>query len=250
MVSDGHLVEVERYVEHDAYMDTWHRLELGLPYLGRAHSLLRSLPVGAAGRSAPIANHIEPEEALPGTLRGVARMRAWNPTDEELALASSFEELARLVAAAERDTIPGLPRQLVHGDFWDNNVLFADELVVLVTDLDFMAERLRIDDLALTLFFANSSLGRDRLSDDVIKQMCILVDAYDSGLSNQLSAAERWALPAAIARQSLWSIGWWVPSLPEQRARENAVGRAVDVEWALGLMRNLQKWQEAFTSGQ
>ncbi|HEX6509372.1 MAG TPA: phosphotransferase, partial [Chloroflexota bacterium] len=161
-----HLVEVERYVEHDAHMDTWHRLELGLRYLGRTHSVLRSLRVGAAGRRAPVANHIEPDEALPGTLRGVKRMRAWNPTDDERALAASFEELARLVAEAERDSVSLLPRQLVHGDFWDNNVLFRGDVVVLVTDLDFMADRLRIDDLALTLFFANSSIGGDRLSGD------------------------------------------------------------------------------------
>ncbi len=244
----GHLLEVEQYVENDGTMDTWYRLELGLPYLGRTHSLLRSLQVGAAGRRAPIANHIEPDRALPGTLRGVRRMRAWNPTDDERVLAASFEELARLVAGAEHDSVSGLPRQLVHGDFWDNNVLFGGDAVVLVTDLDFMAERLRIDDLALTLFFANSSIGGDRLSDDRIQQMRVLVDAYDRGLSNHLSTAERRALPAAIARQTLWSIGWWVPLLPEQRARRNAAWRAVDVEWTLGLMRNIGNWQEAFTS--
>lgn len=115
----GHLMEVERFVEHDAEMDIWTRLELGLPHLGRTHSLLQSFPVGAAGRRAPIANHIEPDEALSGTLRGVARMRAWDPTDEELALAASFEELAHLVAEAERDSVSKLPRQLVmHSGRW------------------------------------------------------------------------------------------------------------------------------------
>lgn len=245
---DGHLVEVERYVEHDATMNTWQRLEWGLPYLGRTHTFLRSLSVGAAGRRAPIANHIEPDAALAGTVRGVRRMRAWHPTVEELALAAMFEELAHLVDAAERDTVVGLPRQLTHGDFWDNNVLLRDNAVVLVADLDFMSERLRIDDLALTLFFANSTIGGDHLSDDRMRQMRALVDAYDSGLSDHLSPAERRALPAAIARQTLWSIGRWVPALPEPSARRNAAERAVDAEWTLGLARNIEQWREAFSS--
>jgi homoserine kinase type II len=226
-----------------------HRLELGLPYLGRTQSLLRSLQVGEVGRRAPIANHIEPAEALAGTLRGVQRMRSWNPTADELNLAIWSEELAYLVHDAERDAVSGLPRQLVHGDFWDNNVLFLGDAVVLVTDLDFMGERLRIDDLALTLFFANSTIGGDRLSGDRIRQMRTLVDAYDSGLSDHLSPAERRALPAAIARQTLWSVGFWVPALPEERARKHAAASEVDVEWTLVLMRNAEEWQEAFTAG-
>jgi Ser/Thr protein kinase RdoA (MazF antagonist) len=244
----AHLLEVEQYVEHDADMDTWHRLELGLPSLGRTHALLQSLRVGAAGRHAPIANHIEPELALAGTLRGVARIRSWNPTLEEQDLAVSFEELARLVHDAEPETGADLPRQLVHGDFWGNNVLYLGDAVVLVADLDFMGERMRIDDLALTLFFANSTIGGERLSQERMRQMRALVDAYDGGLSDHLSLAERRALPAAIARQTLWSIGWWVPALPEERARKQVAWRAVDAEWTLGLMRNLEEWQEVFTA--
>lgn len=242
-----HLVEVERYVEHDADMDTWPRLEAGLPYLGRIHSLFRSFPAGPAGRRAPLANHIEPHQVLEGTLRGVARMHSWDLSDEECDLAASYEELARLVHAAEQCLAPTLPRQLVHGDFWDNNVLFKDEEVALVTDLDFMGERLRIDDLALTLFFANSSLGGERLSDQRIGQLRALVDAYDSGLADHLSSAERLALPPAIARQTLWTIGWWVWVVPEdENARFLARFRRMDAGWTMGLMRDLKHWQDAF----
>lgn len=245
----GHLVEVERYVEHDANMNTWHRLELGLPYLGRTHSLFRSLKIGAAGRQAPIANHIEPHLALAGTLRGIRRIRTWDPTPDELLFAARCEELAHLVHKAEGEVISDLPRQVVHGDFWDNNVLFQGESVVLVTDLDFMAERLRIDDLALTLYFANSSIGGDRLSGSRILQMRALVDAYDSGLTDRLSAAERRAIPAAVARQTLWSAGWWVPALPEDKARKQVAWQAADAQWTLELMHNLGEWQHGFTSG-
>jgi Ser/Thr protein kinase RdoA (MazF antagonist) len=56
-----------------------------------------------------------------------------------------------------------LPRQLAHGDFWDNNVLFRSGRVVSVTDFDFMGVRPRIDDLALTLYHTNSTFSDDGL---------------------------------------------------------------------------------------
>jgi homoserine kinase type II len=38
---DGRRVEVEWFVEWEAQMDSWERLEQGLPWLGRLHSLRR-----------------------------------------------------------------------------------------------------------------------------------------------------------------------------------------------------------------
>lgn len=249
VVVDGQLLEVERFVEHDANMNTWRRLETGLPYLGRTHSLLQTSRLSAAGRHPRFANHIEPEDALAGTLQGAQRMRSWNPTADELELAASSEELAHLVHEIEGGSVSHLPRQMVHGDFWDNNVLFRDGAVVLITDLDFMGERLRIDDLALTLYFANSSIGGDRVSDARIQQLRTLIDAYDSGLTDHLTLAERRALPAAIARQPLWSIGGWVVSLPDiEPARAHAASRAVDVGWTLAMMHDIKHWQDACVS--
>jgi homoserine kinase type II len=243
----GHLLEVERYVVHDAYMNSWERLEIGLPYLGRTHSLLRSFEVSEAGCHPLIANHIEPNEALAGTLRGVQRLRSLDLTAEERELCSRYEELAYLVDEAEHGIGSTLPRQMVHGDFWDNNVLVRAGAVVLVTDLDFMGERLRVDDLALTLYFANSSIGGDRLSEGRIRELRRLVDAYASGLDEPLSRDERRALPAAIARQPLWSMGTYVVLNPDaEKARAEAVLRAVDVDWTLGLARDLGRWRDAF----
>ena len=67
--------------------------------------------------------------------------------------------LAELVAAGEADLTAGLPRQLVHGDFWDDNVFFRGEDPLFVADFAFMAERARIDDLALTLYYADTQAG-------------------------------------------------------------------------------------------
>jgi homoserine kinase type II len=144
------LVEVERFIGHDGRMNTWPRLAGGLPILGRIHTLLAGAEVSPAGRSVEFANHIEAGRVLSGTRAGAARIRSWHPTPWERRMASEAERLAELVAAGEADLTSQLPRQLVHGDFWDNNVFFRGEDLVFVADFGFMAERSRIEDLALT----------------------------------------------------------------------------------------------------
>lgn len=246
-VAGDRLVEVERYVEWDAVMDTWERVGSGLALLGQIHTLLRRVEVSADGRTPVFANHIAPQDALGETGRGTQRIRGWNPSPAESRLADDAEELARLVAAAEQDFAPVLPRHLVHGDYWDNNVLFREGRVALVTDFDFMGERARIDDLALTLYFANSTFADDPLSDDSVGRLRALVDAYDQGLGDPLSRAERAALPLAIARQPLWSLGGWVVLLDDEGlARQHASGMFQEVAWTLRMMREVSRWQAAF----
>jgi Ser/Thr protein kinase RdoA (MazF antagonist) len=120
-------------------------------------------------------------------------------------MASQAERLAELVAAGEAGLVAGLPRQLVHGDFWDDNVFFQGETLVFVADFAFMAERARIDDLALTLYYADTEAGLTT-SQDRIAALRPLVHGYASGLGNPLTDAEHQALPWAIARQPLWGI--------------------------------------------
>jgi homoserine kinase type II len=156
------------------------------------------------------------------------------------------DELAELVSAGERDVIAALPRQLTHGDFWDNNVLFRDDRIVLVADFDFMGERARIDDLALTLYFADSTFGHREPDDSWLARLRRLVDAYDRGLDQPLTALERAALPWAMARQPLWGIGGWVASLDDaQAARDHAAGIVKDVAGALHVVRAIDRWQLA-----
>ncbi len=247
-VLDGRLVEVEHYVEHDGDMDSWERLEMGLPILGRIHSILQDIKVNSDTRKPLFANYIEPRDALKRTLQGTRRIREWdNPSPAELRLADAAEELAHLLSSIEPNLVSVLPRQLVHGDFWDNNVFFRDDHVVLVTDFDFMGERARIDDLALTLYFTCLKYPEDRLSDDGLRRLRGLVDAYDSGLDDPLTSAEREALPLAIARQPLWSMGGWVALLDDEgSARRHAAEIGWDVEWALRVVYEMDRWQAAF----
>ena len=245
IVVEDRLVEVEPYVEHDANMDSWQRLEVALPLLGRTHELMRPLEVSEDGRHPPAANHVAASEALAWTSRGTNRIRKWHPSPSEQRLADASEELARLLAHAERESVQ-LPRHLVHGDFWDNNVLFHKGRVVLVADLDFMGERLRIDDLALVLYYANSTFWDDPLSADRMRKLRGLVDAYDSGLTDHLTTAERAALPLALARTPLCFVGMVASVDTEVGAKRLAAEICWDVAWALALVRDLDRWQTAF----
>jgi Ser/Thr protein kinase RdoA (MazF antagonist) len=244
----GRLLEVERFIPHDGTMNTPRRLALGLPILGRIHALLAGMQVGPAGRIAEFANHIEPGRVLPGTRAGAARIRQWQPAPWERQMAGEAERLAELVAAGEAAVAPGLARQLVHGDFWDDNVFFQDETPVFIADFSFMAERARIDDLALTLYYADTEFGL-ATSQDRIAALQPLVRAYASGLDNPLADAEREVLPWAIARQPLWGIGGWVAVLDDQdTARAHAHATFPAIRRALQLVADVHSWHAGLSS--
>jgi Ser/Thr protein kinase RdoA (MazF antagonist) len=195
----GRPVEVERFIPHDGRMHTPQRLARGLPLLGRIHTLLARVNVSTAGRTVEFANHIAPERVLARTRAGTQRIRHRHPTPLERRMAGQADRLADLVAAGEAALVAGLPRQLVHGDYWDDNVFFRGEEPVFVADFSFMAERARIDDLALTLYYADTEFGLTA-SSDRIAALRPLARAYASGLDNPLTSLEREALPWAIAR--------------------------------------------------
>jgi len=105
------LVEVEPYVETEANMDNWARLEAGLPLLGRIHSRLRAYQTTAEGHHAPASNSLAPEDIVPGVQRETRRLREWHLTDAERDLADTADELAwrvsegRLLEAGTHDEL-------------------------------------------------------------------------------------------------------------------------------------------------
>jgi homoserine kinase type II len=242
------LVEVEPYVACDAVMDSWERLEIGLPVLGRIHALLRPVQVSVEGAHPPFANYLAAEDTLTSTRRGISRIRAWGASFEEENLAFAAEQLARRIVGYAGESWHLLPRQLVHGDFWGNNVFFREDRVMFVADFDFMGERARIDDLALTLYFATLSHLIDQSAVDQQRHLRRLVELYEQGLGERLTRHERTALPVALARQPLWSIGGWIAHLDDERsARQHASGMYPPIEWASQIMGDLDSWQEALS---
>jgi Ser/Thr protein kinase RdoA (MazF antagonist) len=240
---DGHLMEIEPYISFDSKMDTWERLEQGLPLLGRLHDRLLTLDVPQVGRIAPAANSIDREHVVEGVRQGATRLRDIYISDDELKLADLSEMLAEQVASAERSLDTG-PRQLVHGDYWDNNVYFRDGGIVLVADLDFMGARPRIDDLALTLYYTNSTFADDQVSPERVARLGSLVRAYDAGVARALSETERLAIPLAMARTAIGFIAQMTDTDSEEAIHSLAQELMPDLRWVRTLLNVLEEWQE------
>jgi homoserine kinase type II len=237
---DGRVVEVERVVE-GIRMDEARQLEGALPLLARIHEALARL--GAAGDAAPevttpaYPNHVAAVEALGWAERAAAVVGSWTEaTDAERATAGRLVELATILAPLE----PALDAQLVHGDFWDNNVLFdpddADR-VAAVLDLDFCGPRPRVDDLALTLYYTTSERQEPAVAAEHRARLHRLVDAYDRGLERPLRDEERRAVPLSIARTVLFMARNLVAV--DDREAQRGMLEAIDVDsrWALDLAR-------------
>lgn len=242
----GYLIEMEEYVEYDSRMDSWDSIEAGLPLLAQIHNLLKKIEVSAAGKQPLIANHIAPTDAMAWTMRAANRLKQWGLTTESARFASTAEDLAHRLLNAESEFVKQLPHQLVHGDFWDNNVLFRNGKIVLIADLDFMGERARIDDVALTLYYTNSTFSEDPLSDDRIQHLRKLVDAYNAGLDEPLTTVERLALPLAIARTPLFMMRYIALMETKEEAVKPISETLPDLEWALHLLDDLDHWQQRF----
>jgi Ser/Thr protein kinase RdoA (MazF antagonist) len=241
------LVEVEPFVA-GLDMRTWAELLDGMRMLGAIHAVLSGIATPPGARRAPAANHIDAACAFETTMRACAAIRSWAQSSAEERVATVSEELANALLLAGDGRSLGLPRQLLHGDFWDNNVKFRDGSVVAVLDLDFMEEGDRIDDLALVLYYANSGSTLAELRDPADRMQALrgLVDAYDSGLERHLSEEERSALSLVLARMPLKYARHLLlrGSAADQRAVTMA--EAPDLEWALSIAKLPGPWREAF----
>jgi Ser/Thr protein kinase RdoA (MazF antagonist) len=241
----GRAVEVEPYVAAPAVMNTLPRVRTGLAVLGRIHALLRAFPADAAAAAPRFANYVAADGLVAAVAAGTRRIRAWPPTPDEARLADLADQLAATLAGREQHDPAPPRRQLVHGDFWDNNIRFRHRQIALVTDFDFAGERPRTDDLALTLYYTSVDITDITCRPD---QLMDLVGAYEAGLGTRLGRNERAALPLAMARQPLWSIAVWVALLDNQdTARRHLAATARELTWALHLISRITQVQNALT---
>lgn len=240
----GRLVEVEPYVHWNERMKTVLLMQQGFAVLAQVHDVLRTAPLPAAARTACYANHVFSVDASAAGRRGAERIHGWgDPTLS--AFADRVVRHVDAVVAAEEPLRDGQLSQVVHGDFWDNNVLFVDGRLVAVLDFDFMAERPRVDDLALAMWFFFLEPGKGLPGEIEREQLRGFVDAYDGAAALPLSLEERAALPPAIARQPAWSIGRWVVELDEEDAVRHARAAAAELPVAQAILEDLPLWQSA-----
>jgi homoserine kinase type II len=191
---------------------------------------MRRMTPTPAALVAPAANHVSADAVEACAASAATIVSSWRDASG----ATSIQELAVAVAAGEAP-YSDMPRQLLHGDFWDNNVLFRDGRVVAVLDLDFMEVGPRIDDLALVLYYAGP--GADLPS---------LVRAYAAGADPALSRSERLALPFAIARTCLHFTRHLTLRIAELEQREVLEANRAELAWGLQIARDARRWQEAF----
>ena len=238
----GRVVEVERWVEHDGRMNTWSRLRTGAALLADVHNAGSGLDLGPDGEVCTWANWISPAEVVAHSESAGPRLRRWG-------LGALAEDVVRLAELTADD--PSLPTQIVHGDFWDNNVYLRDEQIIAVTDFEFLGRRPRVDDLALLLYFADEQpyfdgAGR-RSPQDRRDELTPLVRAYAHQLTTPLSDEEITALPLSLARQPLWNYGTrFLTDTDEDHARQDAISNAAAVARALEVMTEPDRWAEAF----
>lgn len=243
-LGNGALAELEPYVQWSRRMKTPELLIRGFAALGRLHDVLVDLDLHSSARTAPHANHLASDGATMLTRQGAERIRSWD--DPKLnTFADDVVAHIDAVVDAETSFAHGQVTQVVHGDFWDNNVLFAGDDLVALIDFDFMGERWRIDDLALPIWFYLLEPPHHLPDDHDVGLVRRLVDAYDSGTSRPLSSEERLALPLAIARQPAWSVGRWVLELDEEDAVGHARSAVQEFPVAQQIMINLRSWQAA-----
>lgn len=222
-------------------MDSLEQLRTGMHMLGRLHSLMADLDVHVPP---PLANHLPEELALAATQDVITLIHTWGPTPQERQYAEIAETLARTLPVMD------LPRQLVHGDFWHNNVRFREAELVAILDFDFMGMRPRVDDLALPLSYFFQFGGQ-------LSEVRELIAAYDFGAAHPersrrapLSDQERRALPWAMARMALSFLQYLLLPGGEayaQRARQEFnQSRGPACEWWLNALRDRAFQEVAF----
>ena len=243
-LGSGRLAELEAYVPWNERMNTVSLLGNGFAVLARVHDVLRGSSLPPEARTVHYANHVSSADAAAATRRGAERIHGWR--DVTLSeFAAQVVAHVDAVVAAEEPLREQQVCQVVHGDFWDNNVLFVDGRLVAVLDFDFMAERPRIDDLALAAWFFFLEPGTGLPGAAQREQLRRFVDAYDAAAAVPLSDEERAALPLAIARQPAWSVGRWVVELDEADAVHHAGAAAGELPVAQAILAELPLWQAA-----
>ena len=225
-------------------MKTPRQLVAGFSVLARVHDALGAASLPPDAHSVRWTNHIDAATAASAVRQGADRIRSWAQPDLTR-FADAAVDHVDAVASLERACLVGLRRQVVHGDYWDNNVLFSGDRISAVLDFGFMAERTRIDDLALPIWFHLLEPGQGRPTPSDVALVRTMVDAYDAASAHPLSDAERQALPLAVARQPAWSVGRWVLALDEPGARTHARAAALELPVAQTVLEDLDAWQDA-----
>jgi Ser/Thr protein kinase RdoA (MazF antagonist) len=101
-----------------------------------------------------------------------------------------------------------LPWQVIHGDFGGGNLLFQNNKIVAILDLDMCGQAERLYDLVYTTYFTMVRTTRSRTPLDWPHQrIAEILEAYEYGLGTHLSSAERAAFWPLLFLVPLYWVG-------------------------------------------
>nr|WP_255480710.1 phosphotransferase [Quadrisphaera sp. RL12-1S] len=243
---DGRQVELEPFVEAPDPMRTPRRLVAGAPVLARLHDALRTADLPPAAHVVAFSNHVPAPEAVSVTAAAVERLRA-EPAAAPEDFAEELLEHVGQVAEGEAALLAEQVEHLTYGDFWDGNVLLSRGEVAAVLDFGFLADRARVDDVALPFWFWLLEPGHGLPSSDDVDLLVRIADAYDAGAQQPLSDAERASLPLALARQPAWAGRQWLADPRPGAVSAHARKAAAELPVAQHVLAHLGTWQNALT---
>ncbi|MDA0747762.1 MAG: phosphotransferase [bacterium] len=119
-----------------------------------------------------------------------------------------LEDLAvfrECLAGVRNVVVEGLPVSIIHGDYRAQNLLYCDEDVVAVLDLDAAQCGMRLFDLAYGCMFFQAVIAARPLT---VEEIAVLVCAYDREAG--LTDGERAALPGFLLLALLKGMTLWM----------------------------------------
>lgn len=149
--ADGRLVQVQPWVPHDTYADSWPRLVAAAGVLGRMHDVMAACEAVPDQRGAPWSWPATQVARLASEAQDLldSAIRAGHDITAEVAVAQRILH----TLAMQSCLAPERPVQLTHGDFHVRNILVHNGIVNAVVDFECLDFRPRLFDLAWPLVF-------------------------------------------------------------------------------------------------
>ncbi len=232
------LVEVEPFMEGGNEIHSWEYYRIAFSMLGKLHDTLDAVVDRSAFVQPRASNYGTPQMLLRWTQRTATVLHRWLPTPMITQALQICAETHTLLLAMQdwwQHAGSQLPQQPIHGDYRIGNVLFDDRRVLAILDLDFVAVRERVYDLAYSLYWMFRQLEPAHPPDAWSwEQARRMLHGYNAATDRPLSPAEVRAIPLTLARVPLY----WIAEagfLPDPaRAIAELADNVTAARWLLG----------------
>jgi homoserine kinase type II len=242
-LTSNRLIEVESFTLSEGVTDTWSRYIEAFSMLGRLHQALREQAKTIHFVAPVVHNYGQPGHLLnwlEQTKNEVKQKELSDDVRETLTICEETEDLLRVMQSWWDQIGHDLPRQLVHGDYGGENILWSQEHIVALLDFDMVDVHERVFELAYSLYWMFMRLeGEKPPVGWSWHKLNILFEAYQAGGGCSLSVEEHQSLPLEMGRVPLF----WIATAgfepdPVQAIRNRA--RSVEVSrWLVAYVEEI-----------